>query len=110
MKVLLDEDLPHSLRNALPGHDVSTTVYMGWGGLKNGVLLKTLETAGFEVFVTCDKNLPHQQQLRGRRFGVVLLTAQETVMIFKHVPSILRAVHAATPGSFQVVDCGEFRR
>jgi hypothetical protein len=32
-----------------------TVQYMGWAGLKNGELLGTAETAGFDVFVTGDK-------------------------------------------------------
>jgi hypothetical protein len=37
--VLLDENMPHQLRALLPGHDVSTAVYAGFGGFKNGELL-----------------------------------------------------------------------
>jgi len=39
MKLLLDENLPHQLRNEIPGHDCVTVAYMGWGGLENGELL-----------------------------------------------------------------------
>jgi hypothetical protein len=54
VKVLLDEDLPHKLRMAIPNHEVSTVAYVGWAGLKNGALLRAAEDAGFEVFVTAD--------------------------------------------------------
>ncbi len=40
-------------------HDTATVAYPGWGGLKNGDLLKTAEKAGFEVFVTGDRALEH---------------------------------------------------
>ena len=39
MKVFLDENLPHELRPHLQGHDVFTVQYMGWSGVKNGLLL-----------------------------------------------------------------------
>ena len=40
----LDEDVPHQLRIALaPRHDVTTTPYIGWAGVKNGALLKLIE-------------------------------------------------------------------
>jgi len=110
VKVLLDEVVAHKLRLALLPHDASTTVYMGWGGLKNGVLLAAAEEAGFEVFVTCDKNMSYQQDMRGRKIAVIRLSAQEWSIISAHLTKIKEAVDAAVPGSFQVVDCGEFKR
>ena len=70
MRVLLDEDLPHKLRQNLPGHDVSTVSYMGWSGLKNGELLKAAEVAGFEIFLTGDQKLSYQQNLKERLIGM----------------------------------------
>jgi hypothetical protein len=49
MKLLLDENLPHQLRHEIIGHDVFTTVYMGWSGIENGDLLKAAAGVGFEV-------------------------------------------------------------
>jgi len=37
--------------------------YMGWGGLKNGELLKAAEDAGIDVFVTGDQALQYQQNI-----------------------------------------------
>jgi len=41
VRVLLDENMPHQLRLHLPDFDVSTAVYSGFGGFKNGELLNT---------------------------------------------------------------------
>ena len=43
MKVLLDENLAHALRQWLVGHDVYTAAYAGFAGLKNGKLLEAAE-------------------------------------------------------------------
>lgn len=48
MKVLLDENIPHKLRDCLPQHEVKSVAYCGWGGLKNGELLKAAQDAGFD--------------------------------------------------------------
>jgi hypothetical protein len=61
MKVLLDESVPRALGFALQGHFVRTVQTMGWNGLANGKLLSTMAQAGFEVLITCDQNLPYQQ-------------------------------------------------
>jgi predicted nuclease of predicted toxin-antitoxin system len=110
MRVLLDENLPHRLRVALPGHEVFTADYMGWAGIQNGSLLRLVEAGGFEVFVTADRKMRGQQNLVGRPFAVVYLTAQEWPMLSARVAEILAAIDAAVPGSVQVVECGEFRR
>lgn len=72
-RVLLDENLPRQLAGELSGHDVATVRTQGWTGVVNGDLLRLAEAAGFEVFVTGDRNLEHQQTLAGRAFGVVVV-------------------------------------
>jgi len=75
VKVLLDEDVPHPLARQLAIHEVSTVAGLGWGGVKNGELLRLIAANGFEVFVTGDKNLQSQQTIVGRSFAVVVLSA-----------------------------------
>jgi predicted nuclease of predicted toxin-antitoxin system len=77
MRILLDECLPSRLRMVITGHDVRTVKQMGWLGVKNGRLLRLMaDSKSFEVFVTMDKNLPHQQNLESLPFGVVVLRAK----------------------------------
>jgi len=83
---------------------------MGWAGIQNGQLLALAEANEFAVFVTADRKMRGQQNFTGRPIAMVYLTAQEWPMISLRVPEILAAVDGAVAGSFQVVDCGEFRR
>ena len=76
-RVLLDENLPHLLKRELPGFHVSTVADAGWGGTKNGRLLRLAEGA-FDVFLTADRNLPHQQTLTALDLGFVVLAAGST--------------------------------
>ena len=62
MKILLDECTPHAVEKGLPTRDIRTVHEMGWAGVKNGELLKRAE-AEFDIFITTDKNLRHQQNL-----------------------------------------------
>jgi predicted nuclease of predicted toxin-antitoxin system len=110
MRVLLDENLPHRLRHAFPSHEVMTVAYMGWAGVKNGELLKLAEANGFDVFLTADGNLSYQQNLRDRSIAVVCLTALDWEILRPHLGEIAAAVNRTKPGSFEVVECGEFRR
>lgn len=65
MRVLLDEHLPLDLAAELVGHEVSTVRDEGWTGMKNGELLATAAAAGFEVLVTNDRGIEHQQIIAG---------------------------------------------
>jgi len=74
LRILIDESLPRSLAEQLPGHEVSTVRDQRWLGLRNGVLLRAAVDAGFEVLVTGDRSLPYQQNLRRIGISVLVLT------------------------------------
>ncbi len=110
MKVLLDENLDHRLRLSLGEHEVFTTSYKGWAGLKNGRLLTAAEDDGFDVLLTGDQSLYKEQNLTGRRLALVVMSSVEWRIVKDHLPAIVAAIDSATPGSFQPVDCGIFSR
>lgn len=61
MKLLLDENLPKSLKEHFVEHEIYTVRDMGWNGAKNGELLKLMIADDFHVLITFDKNLQFQQ-------------------------------------------------
>ena len=69
MRILFDQGTPVPLRPFLKGHTVRTAAEEEWERLTNGELLTAAEAAGFELFVTTDKNLRYQQNLAGRKIG-----------------------------------------
>jgi hypothetical protein len=76
-RILLDENLPRLLKLELKGFEVRSVVEAGWAGTKNGRLLLLAERE-FDVFLTADRNLPHQQTLSSLSLGVVVLAAGST--------------------------------
>ena len=110
MKVLLDENLARRLRNNLGAHEVITVGYLGWAGLKNGEILKVAEEAGFDVFITGDKTMEYEQDMRNRKIAVISLSACHWQIVKPHVGRIVLAVKSAAPGSFTRVECGAFSR
>jgi predicted nuclease of predicted toxin-antitoxin system len=110
VKVLLDENLPHRLRNALSNHEVFTVRFLGWSGLKNGALLSAAENGGFQVFLTGDQTVSYEQNLSDRQIAVVVLSAIEWHLIRHGLPAIQAAVNVAAAGSLQMIDVGTFRR
>ena len=100
MRLLLDEQLPRHLAGELRGHEVNTVQQKGWAGLRNGELLRCAADAGFEVFVTSDRNLEFQQNLSQTRLGVILLVAPSNALedLLPLVPHLLAAIPKSRPG------------
>ena len=103
MKVLLDACTPRPLRQFLPAHSVSTAQEMGWGGLKNGDLLAEAE-GRFEIFISTDQNLRHQQQVVGRKIAILVLPTNDWPTIRSKAAEIAVKVPTLKPGDFVELD------
>jgi hypothetical protein len=110
LKILLDANEPHDLRAFLSHHQTFTAAYMGWDGLKNGELLSAAEAGTFDVLVTGDKTLHHEQNMFGRKIALISLSAVSWPVIEPYVAKIADAVDNAKPGSLTRVECGAFVR
>ena len=76
MRLLLDENLDWRLRHDLVDHQVESVPLLGWAGIENGELLRKAVEIGFDVLVTMDSNMVHQQNIRQNAIAVVALRAQ----------------------------------
>jgi len=105
MRVLLDECLPRRLKASLPGHEVQTVPERGWAGTKNGELLRLADTE-FEVFLTADRNVVHQQRLVDRRLMVISLAAPSNRLadLLPLMSRVREALQTIEPG--RVIEIG----
>ena len=99
--VLFDTCVPRPLRASLSGHNVRRAQEQGWGALKNGELLQMAATGGFDVFVTSDKNLQYQQNLKDRAIAILVLPTNDWQTLKKRTAEIAAAVDAIQPGQYQ---------
>lgn len=76
MRILLDENLNWRLRGDLPGHEVESVPLLGWAGIQNGELLRRAADAGFDVLITMDSNMRHQQDMTRFRIALIALRAR----------------------------------
>src|SRR5579884_1901787 len=104
MRILFDHSTPAPLRRHLPGHEVTEAINKGWDTLSNGELLAEAEKAGFEVFITADKNIRYQQNLTRRSIAIVELGTPRWPVVVRYVEKIAAAIAAARPGSYIVVE------
>jgi predicted nuclease of predicted toxin-antitoxin system len=78
MKILLDESLPLKLKYDFgEEHEIWTVREKSWLGKKNGELLRLMTEDKFELFITVDKNLPYQQNLKSIPLTIVVLRAKD---------------------------------
>ncbi len=70
---------------------------MGWSELDNGELLKRAE-AEFDVLITTDKNLRHQQNIAAFRLAVLVLPTTSWPRIHNHSRDIVKALDSLNPG------------
>ena len=104
MKILLDECLPRRLAASLAGHDVQTVRQMNWLGLSNGKLIAAADPV-FEVFITVDKNLVHEQRFTGLRIAVIVLRARSNKIedLSPLVPQVLAILPTLKKGQVATV-------
>jgi hypothetical protein len=110
MRVLFDNGTPRGVAAALSDHIVEEARARGWDSLKNGELLDAAEAAGFDVFLTPDRNIRHQQNLAGRQIAVVVLSKARWTLIKEKLADVAAAVAAAQPGRVSEVDIPDQRR
>ena len=99
MRILFDQGTPVPLRLALAGHVVQTAFELGWSTLSNGELLAAAEGA-FEVLITTDRNLRHQQNVTGRSLAILVLPTTSWPRIQRETDAIARAVASLDPGQY----------
>lgn len=104
MLILFDHGTPRGISRALQGHIVKEARAQGRDTLTNGDLLNAAEEAGFEVLLTTDTNLPHQQNLKGRKLAIVILSKNRWTLVRPMMQQIANAVNAARPETCTLVD------
>ncbi len=104
MKILFDNGTPKPIARSLTGHEITYARRIGWHELENGELIQQAEEAGYEVLLSTDKNIRHQQNLSGRKIALVVLGSQQWPLVKLHLDKIAAAVNACTPGSYTEVE------
>lgn len=111
MRILLDECVHAGVRVAFPGHDVKTVAEIGLRSSKDGPLLAAAEQQ-FDVFVTIDRSLQHQQNLAKFNIGFVIARVPRNEIAFYEplFEQLQQAVEAIRPGEILLVTSPESRR
>jgi len=101
MNILLDECVPWPAHKLFVGHNCTTAPKRGWGGIKNGELIRLAE-AEFDLFVTSDQSIRYQQNLAGRSIAILELSTND----LRRIQAAASVIQAAVA----VIALGEFRK
>ena len=91
MKMLLDENLPKKLKNDFRNYEVYTVRNMGWNGIQNGKLLHSMLGNNFDVLLTYDQNLQHQQNFVKYTITVFIFIAP--INTYKELTKLSPKIH-----------------
>ena len=101
MKLLLDESVPRRLASSFPtSFTVRTVQEMGWAGTGNGLLLSLAAGEDFDAFLSVDRGIEHQQNMRNLPLPIIIMLG---------VRNRLAELQPLVPGVMQVLS-GDLQR
>jgi len=111
MQILFDHNLPRKLRRHFFPHQVSLTKELGWHQFSNGRLL-SLAQAEFDVLLTVDANIYHQQNVALCSMAVIVLRVYDNryESIVPLLPEVLDLLERIKPGEIHYVYVDEALR
>jgi predicted nuclease of predicted toxin-antitoxin system len=87
MRVLFDEGTLLPLSEYLVGYSIQTVQKLGWSGATDRELLARAE-GNYDVFITTDRNLRHQQNLSGLTLAILVLPTPSWPKLLHHADKI----------------------
>jgi hypothetical protein len=75
-----------------------------WHALEDGALLDAAEREHFDVLLTCDQNFAHQQNLRGRKLAIVIISTNSWPKMKPLAARVASAVAFAQKGQITRID------
>jgi hypothetical protein len=102
--VFLDENVDLALSVALTGCEVESVRSLGLSGISNGELLARIEM-DFDVFISHDKGLVHQQQWSDRDLACIVIDSRSTraTSYIEGRQALVDAINGASPGTVTVL-------
>lgn len=76
---------------------------MGWALVKNGDLIRAAEKE-FAALISSDQSLRYQQNLKGRRVGLIILPTNHLPTVLEPAPKIRAARAKLRPGDYVEIE------
>ena len=102
-RILLDQNIPLPLARELSGHEVVHASQLARGRLTNGDLLAAAQRNAFDIMVSADRGILHEQNHAKRRIALVMLGSNRWLLVRLHLEAIRRAVDEVEAGGLRNV-------
>ena len=102
-KILLDHSVPQRLRRHLSDHEVHSAQYLNWEQLENGDLLRAAAENGYQIVITGDLSMKHQNNLEEIGIQLVELENNNWTILRQHTREIQEAINSIGNLSFVTV-------
>ena len=103
MRILFDNNTPRPLRRYLTEHTVDTADEKGWARIRNGDLLDSAESDGYDVLITADQSMRYQQNMASRQVAVMVLLSNRWPRVQLRSEEIRDALAGMSPGEVREV-------
>lgn len=105
MRVLVDECLPKKLKFEIDAEFVQTVPEAGWASKQNGELLRLAELS-FDVLITNDQNIEHQQPIENFNLAFVVLVAptNDIADLLPLMPAANEILKSIKPGTIEYIE------
>ena len=92
------------MRRHLVGHIVHTAAERGWAEMSNGEMIEQARISGYELLITTDRNIRHQQNpARRGTLAVLALRRHNWTDVRLYTAEIRDAVNRIAPGEYAEV-------
>jgi hypothetical protein len=102
MRIIFDENIPWPMVEWLAGHEVTTVQKQGWSGIANGDLIQRID-GHFDLFITSDKNLRYQQNLRERKIAILELPTNRLPKLVALKEVIVGQIKGLRPSVYKII-------
>jgi predicted nuclease of predicted toxin-antitoxin system len=105
MRLLLDECVPRRLKRDFVEFEILTIYEAGFKGLKNGALIRSA-SRNFEILITVDKNIRHQQNKDKLSIAIIILSAKSNryESLSPLIPKALKALENIKIGEIIIIE------
>ena len=93
--------MPVPLRRHFADHSIKTAAELRWATLTHRELPDRAEAVGFDLLITTDRNLKHQQVLTGQHLAILVLFTTSWPRRRQQATDIAPAVGAMSAGDCQ---------
>jgi hypothetical protein len=102
---VVDEVVPIDFTTLFRNEDVHVAGFPEeWKSVPDGGIIRVAIAADYDWLITCDKQMPYQQNLSGKSLAVTVLPTPQILKLEQIRPALLDALRKPTPGCFVILD------